>query len=49
MELELPRLNEKYQGNEVAQAVLNGFQSEADFYKKYSNFYGYEFFVMKKK
>ncbi len=49
MELELPRLNEKYQGNEVAQAVFNGFQSEADFYKKYSNFYGYEFFVMKKK
>jgi len=49
MELELPRLNEKYQGNEVAQAVFNGFQSEADFYKKYSHFYGYEFFVMKKK
>jgi ubiquinone/menaquinone biosynthesis C-methylase UbiE len=49
MELELPPLTEKYQGNEVAQAVFNGFQSEADFYKKYSNFYGYEFFVMKKK
>lgn len=49
MELELPRLNEKYQGNGVAQAVFNGFQREADFYKQYSNFYGYEFFVMKKK
>jgi len=49
MELELPRLNEKYQGNGVAQPVFNGFQREADFYKQYSNFYGYEFFVMKKK
>jgi len=49
MELELPRLSEKYQGNKVAQAVFNGFQSEADFYRKYSNFFGYEFFVMKKK
>ena len=49
MEIELPRLNEKYEGNEVALAVFDGFQSEADFYRKYSNFYGYEFFVMKKK
>ncbi len=49
MELELPRLNQKYQGNDVAQAVFNGFQREADFYKQYSNFYGYEFFVMQKK
>ena len=49
MEIELPRLNEKYEENEVALAVFDGFQSEADFYRKYSNFYGYEFFVMKKK
>jgi len=48
MEKKLPRLNEKYEGNEVALAVFDGFQSEADFYRKYSNFYGYEFFVMKK-
>lgn len=49
MEKELPRLNEKYEGNKVALAVFEGFQSEADFYRKYSNFFGYEFFVMKKK
>ncbi len=49
MEKELPRLNEKYEGNEVALAVFEGFQSEADFYRKYSNFYGYQFFIMRKK
>ena len=49
MEKELPRLNEKYEGNEIALAVFEGFQSEANFYRKYSNFFGYEFFVMQKK
>ena len=48
MEKELPRLNKKYQGNEAALAVFEGFKNEADFYKKYSEFYGYEFFVMQK-
>ncbi len=49
MEKELPRLNKKYQGNEVALAVFEGFGNEANFYRKYSKFYGYEFFVMQKK
>ena len=49
IEKELPRLNEKYQGNEVALAVFEGFRKEADFYRKYSKYYGYEFFVMQKK
>jgi ubiquinone/menaquinone biosynthesis C-methylase UbiE len=49
MEKELPRLNKKYQGNEVALAVFEGFRNEANFYRKYSNYYGYEFFVMQKK
>jgi ubiquinone/menaquinone biosynthesis C-methylase UbiE len=48
MEKELPRLNSKYQGNEVALAVFEGFRYEADFYRKYSKYYGYEFFVMQK-
>jgi ubiquinone/menaquinone biosynthesis C-methylase UbiE len=48
MEKELPRLNKKYQGNEVALAVFEGFRNEADFYRKYSKYYGYEFFVMQK-
>jgi hypothetical protein len=48
MEKELPRLNKKYQGNEIALAVFEGFKNEADFYRKYSKYYGYEFFVMQK-
>ena len=48
MEKELPRLNKKYQGNEVALAVFEGFRKEIEFYKKYSKYYGYEFFVMQK-
>ena len=48
IENELPRLNEKYLGNEVALAVFEGFRNEIDFYRKNSNFYGYEFFVMQK-
>ena len=48
MEKELPRLNKKYQGNEVALGVFEGFKNEVDFYRQYSKFYGYEFFVMQK-
>ncbi|MGA1842571.1 MAG: methyltransferase domain-containing protein [bacterium] len=48
VEKELPRLNEKYKGNEIALAVFKAFQDEIDFYKKYSDFYGYEFFIMQK-
>ncbi|MBE9536161.1 MAG: class I SAM-dependent methyltransferase, partial [Proteobacteria bacterium] len=48
MEKELPHLNKKYQGNEVALAIFEGFRNELDFYRKYSKFYGYEFFVMQK-
>ena len=48
IENELPRLNKKYHGNEVALAVFEGFKNEVDFYRKYSKFYGYEYFVMQK-
>lgn len=48
IEKKLPRLNKKYQGNEVALTVFEGFKHEVDFYRKYSKFYGYEFFVMQK-
>ena len=48
IEKELPRLNTKYQGNEVALTVFEEFKHEVDFYKKYSKFYGYEFFIMQK-
>ena len=48
IEKELPRLNKKYQGNEIALGVFEGFKNEINFYKKYSKFYGYEFFIMQK-
>jgi SAM-dependent methyltransferase len=48
IEKELPRLNKKYRGNEIALGVFEGFRNEIDFYRKYSEFYGYEFFVMQK-
>lgn len=48
IEKELPRLNKKYEGNETALGVFEGFRNEIDFYRKYSKYYGYEFFVMQK-
>jgi SAM-dependent methyltransferase len=48
MEKELPRLKKKYRGNDVALSVFKAFTNEINFYKKYSKFYGYEFFVMQK-
>jgi ubiquinone/menaquinone biosynthesis C-methylase UbiE len=49
VEKELPRLNKKYQGNEIALGVFEGFRDEINFYRKNSQFYGYEFFIMEKK
>ncbi|MDP8264158.1 MAG: class I SAM-dependent methyltransferase [Candidatus Aceula lacicola] len=49
MERELPELKKKYQNNKTALGVFESFQREVDFYKKYSKYYGYEFFVMQKK
>jgi SAM-dependent methyltransferase len=48
MEEVLLGLNEKYRENETALKVFKGFQEEIDFYKRYSDDYGYEFFVMQK-
>ncbi|GAJ22276.1 unnamed protein product, partial [marine sediment metagenome] len=48
IEKELPLLNKKYQGNEIALGVFEEFRNEINFYNKYSEFYGYEFFVMQK-
>ena len=49
MEKELFRLNEKYQDNEIALGIFEEMQNEIDFYKKYSDYYGYEFFIVQKK
>lgn len=48
MEKELPRLKKKYQGNDIALGVFEGLRNEINFYRKYSKFYGYEFFVMQR-
>jgi len=48
MEKELTRLEKRYRKNKAASAVFKGFRDEIDFYKRYSKFYGYQFFVMEK-
>ena len=48
MEEELTRLNKKYQGNEIALGIFEEMKNEIDLYKKFSDFYGYEFFIMQK-
>lgn len=48
MEIELTRLNEKYQGNEIALGIFEEMKNEINFYRKFSDFYGYEFFIMQK-
>jgi ubiquinone/menaquinone biosynthesis C-methylase UbiE len=48
IEKELPLLRKKYQENKIALAVFEGFRDEIELFNKYSEFYGYEFFVMQK-
>jgi ubiquinone/menaquinone biosynthesis C-methylase UbiE len=48
MEKELTRLNKKYQGNEIALGIFEEMKNEIDLYKEFSDFYGYEFFIMQK-
>jgi ubiquinone/menaquinone biosynthesis C-methylase UbiE len=48
MEEELTRLKEKYQGNEIALGIFEEMKNEIDLYKKFSDFYGYEFFIMQR-
>ena len=48
MEEELARLNKKYQGNDIALGVFEEITNEIDLYKKFSDFYGYEFFIMQR-
>jgi hypothetical protein len=48
MEEALSQLNVKYQGNKIALGVFENLQGEIDFYRKYSDCFGYEFFIMQK-
>ena len=48
MEEELTRLTKKYQGNEIALGIFEEMKNEINLYKKFSDFYGYEFFIMQR-
>jgi len=46
IEARLPSLREKYRGNAEASTVLDAEQKEIDIFRKYSDWYGYVFYVM---
>jgi ubiquinone/menaquinone biosynthesis C-methylase UbiE len=48
MQEQLIRLNRKYQGNEIASGIFEEMKNEINLYKKFSDFYGYEFFIMQR-
>jgi hypothetical protein len=48
MEAVISELRGKYQGHENALAAFDLFEHEIDFYKRYSDCFGYEFFIMQK-
>jgi histidinol phosphatase-like PHP family hydrolase len=48
MEEAISRLNQKYKDNEIALNIFEEMKNEIDLYKKFSDFYGYEFFVIQK-
>ncbi len=48
MQEQLIRLNRKYQGNEIASSIFEEMKNEINLYKKFSDFYGYEFFIMQR-
>ena len=48
MEKELTRLTRKYQGNKIALGIFEEMKNEINLYKKFSDFYGYEFFIMQR-
>ena len=48
MEQQLSRLTKKYQHNDIALKQFEAMTTEIDFYRQYSDYYGYEFFIMQK-
>jgi SAM-dependent methyltransferase len=49
IEIELPRLEQKYQDNEAALSVFRMARKEMEIYKAYSDYFGYEFVVGQKR
>lgn len=48
MQEQLTRLNGKYEGNEIASGIFEEMKNEINLYKTFSDYYGYEFFIMQK-
>ena len=48
MEARIHELMKKYEGNEVAMEIFDNSLSEISTYKQYSDYFGYEFFIMQK-
>ncbi len=48
MDKKIKELKKKYQDKKIALEVFENFQKEAKIYDKYSDYYGYEFFIMQK-
>jgi len=38
----------KYQANKDTQSIFDSFQLEIDMHRKYSEYYGYGFYIMRK-
>lgn len=45
----LPELKIKYLNDETAKKVINDIETEIEMFRKYSEYYGYVFYIMKKK
>jgi len=48
MEKRIQRLNKKYSDNKIALDVFDACKKEIEFYKKFSDYFGYEFFILHK-
>ena len=48
IEAKLPTLKQKYKGDKEAAAFLASQELEIEMYRKYSDYYGYGFFIMQK-
>jgi len=49
MEKKIKELKKKYQNNKIALQVFEECKKEIEIFNKYSDFFGYEFFIMQKK
>jgi ubiquinone/menaquinone biosynthesis C-methylase UbiE len=47
-EKKLGEMRREYQSNKDAQSILDSFQLEIDMHRKYSEYYGYGFYIMRK-